>query len=119
VQERDILGYKTETMEPTTAFTLFDKALSVLGLIRDKKKQRDEKNDQALAALYAALTETKQYILDLDEGKHRDRNREFAIARLWHMASVPLRAIDTELAERCFLKGGYWMEPDIWGFQEH
>jgi hypothetical protein len=94
-------------MEPTTAFTLFDKTLAVLGLLREKKKRRDEKTDQALTALYAALAETKQYVSDLDEGKTRDRDREFAIARLWHTASVPLRAIDTELAERCFLKGGY------------
>lgn len=101
-------------VEPTTAFTLFDKALSVLGLIKDKKKHRNEKTDQALSALYEALAETRHYISELDEGKSRDRNKEFAIARLWNSALIPLREIDPELAERCFLKGGYWMEPDIW-----
>ncbi|MGC2696974.1 MAG: hypothetical protein WA738_14405 [Candidatus Angelobacter sp.] len=101
-------------MELATAFNLFDKALSVLGLIRENKKQRNARIDQALTALYAALAETRLYISDLDDGRPHDRNREFAIAGLWHTASVPLRAIDSELAERCFLKGSYWMEPDVW-----
>jgi hypothetical protein len=101
-------------IEPTTAFTLFDKTLSVLGLIREQKKQRTEKIDQALLALFAALTETRSYLSDLQNGKPTDKERQFAIARLWNTASVPLREIDRDLAERCFLKGGYWMEPEAW-----
>lgn len=66
-------------------------------------------------ALYtAALAETKAYIADLKSGKPKDTQRQFAIARLWNTASVPLREIDKDLAERCFLKGGYWMEPEAW-----
>jgi hypothetical protein len=101
-------------MGPSVAFTLFDKVLSVLGLIRDKKRQRTEQTDQALLALYAALTETRLYISELEHGKPHSRKKEFAIARLWNTASVPLREIDPDLAERCFDKGSYWMEPDIW-----
>ncbi len=96
------------------AFTLFDKALAVLGLIRNKKKKRTEKTDQALRALYAALVKTRSYISELEAGKPRVRKKEFAVARLWNAASVPLREIDIGLAERCFEKGGYWMEPDAW-----
>jgi hypothetical protein len=101
-------------VDPVSAFTLFDKALSVLGLIRDEKKQRSAKMDQALLALYAALVETRSYISERESGKARDKKKEIAIARLWSTASVPLREIDTKLAERCFEKGGYWMEPDVW-----
>ncbi len=101
-------------IEPSTAFALFDKTLSVLGLIRDHKKQRTELIDLALLALYTALAETRSYLSDLKDGKRRDKKREFAIARLWNTASVPLRQIDKDLAERCFLKGGYWMEPEAW-----
>jgi hypothetical protein len=101
-------------IESSLAFTLFDKALSVLGLIRDKKQRRTEKTDQALLALYDALAETRSYISELQSGKPQNREREFAIARLWSTASVPLREIDRELAERCFEKGGYWMEPEAW-----
>lgn len=101
-------------IEPTIAFTLFDKTLSILGLMRDKKRQCTEKTDQALMALYAALAETRRYIADLEDGKPHDRNREFSLANLWNTASVPLREIDPELAERCFIKGSYWMESDTW-----
>jgi hypothetical protein len=70
--------------------------------------------DQALFALYAAVNETKLYIASLNYGKRRDRKKEYAIAKLWHNASVPVRDIDPDLADRCFLKGGYWMDPDVW-----
>lgn len=101
-------------VDATIAFILFDKILAALGLYREGKKQRTEKTDQALMALYAALSETKAYIREQKEGKPRDHEKEFAIASLWHKASVPLREIDSEFAERCFLKGGYWLEPEVW-----
>lgn len=50
----------------------------------------------------------------LDLGKRRRRKRELTIAKLWHDASVPLRHVDKDLADRCFLKGSYWLEPDTW-----
>ena len=105
-------------VDPAIAFTLFDKTISVLGLIRESKKQRTEKIDQALLALYAALAETRSYLSDLKSGKPHDNDRQFAIARLWNTASVPLREIDKDLAEKCFLKGGYWMEPEAWDQQQ-
>ena len=101
-------------IEPAIAFALFDKVLAGIGLLREGKKRRTEKTDQALFALYTALAESRAYITDRSNGKRRNRDREFTIAKLWHAASVPLREIDREFAERCFLKGGYWMEPDIW-----
>jgi len=101
-------------IEPTIAFTLFDKVLTGLGLIREGKKQRTERIDNALLALYAALAEIRAYIADREKGKRRNRRREFELARLWQAASIPLRAIDKEFAERCFDKGSYWMEPDTW-----
>ena len=99
--------------DPIT-FLLFDKVLTVLGLLREGQKRRTDKTEQALLALYAALAETKRYIQEQKDGAPRDHNKEYQIAELWHKASVPLREIDTEFAERCFLKGGYWMEPDAW-----
>jgi hypothetical protein len=101
-------------VEPAVAFTLFDKVLTVIGLLREGKKQRSEKTDHALLALYAALNETKAYQQQRKAGAARDQQREFALANLWHKASIPLRELDPELAEKCFIKGGYWMEPDAW-----
>lgn len=102
------------TPEVTTIFGLFDKTLSVLGLIRDGKKSRNEQIDQALFALYAALGETREYVTARKNGKRRDKKKEMSIARLWNNASIPLRYIDQDLASRCFLKGSYWLDPDIW-----
>jgi hypothetical protein len=101
-------------VEPVVAFTLFDKVLTAIGLLREGKRQRSEKTDQALLALYAALNETKAYTQQRKGGAPRETQREFALANLWHRASIPLRELDPELAEKCFIKGGYWMEPDAW-----
>jgi hypothetical protein len=96
------------------AFAIFDRVLGALGLIRDEKKRRTDRIDQALYALYAALNETKAYVEKLNSGKRRNRKTEWAIAKLWHDATVPLRDVDRELAEKCFIKGMYWMEPETW-----
>ena len=96
------------------AFAFFDRLLAALGFIREARMRRDYSIDQGLYALYAALNETKAYIEHLNSGKRRSRRREWAIAKLWHDASVPLRHIDPDLAERCFIKGGYWHSPDTW-----
>jgi len=100
--------------EIMTGITIFNRLLAAIGLLRAKKKERGEKTDQALYALYTALNETKAYMSHLQSGKERDRNREFFIAKLWHDASVPLRKVDRDLAKRCFDKGNYWLEPNTW-----
>ncbi len=101
-------------MEPATITLLFDKTLAAIGLIRDGKRRRDEKTDQALLALYVALAETRAYVTARARGTRRSRTKETSLAKLWHNAAVPLRHIDPNLANRCFLKGSYWLEPDIW-----
>ncbi len=101
-------------IEAGVAFMLFDKILAGLGLIRDGKKQRTEKIDHALRALYVALMETRAYITERENGKHRNRKREYQLADLWHSASIPLRTIDKDFARRCFAKGNYWMDPEAW-----
>lgn len=67
-------------IDPGTAFTLFDKVLAGLGLLREGKKERTEKTDHALLALYAALAETKAYISDRENGKRRNRDKEYSAA---------------------------------------
>ena len=101
-------------LPPEATFAIFDRLLAALGLIRESRKQRTERIDESLYALYTALNETKAYLSLLDSGKKRNRKKEWAIAKLWYDASVPLRKIDRDLAERCFIKGSYWLEPDTW-----
>ncbi len=102
------------TPEIATAIAFFDRLFAAVGLLRAKQKEKSERTDQALYALYTALNETKAYISFLKSGKEQDREREHAIAKLWYDASVPLRKVDRDLAERCFLKGSYWLERDTW-----
>ncbi len=71
------------------AFAVFDRVRGAIGLIREGKKRRNERTDQALYALYTALNETKSYVERLNSGKRRNRKTEWAIAKLWHDASVP------------------------------
>src|SRR5262245_46421363 len=101
-------------LETAAAFTLFDKLLAALGLLREGQKERSAKTDAGLAALYKALNKTKPYLELRAHGGARNRDKEFEIAQVWHDASIPLREIDPELAKRCFIKGGYWLEPDAW-----
>ena len=101
-------------IEPATAFVLFDKLLSGLGLLREGKKIRNEQTDAALAALFKALNATKPYLDLRASGSPRDMPREYAIALAWHEAAIPLRAIDPQLKRLCFLKGSSWLEPDLW-----
>ena len=101
-------------VEVSIALMIFDRCLNVIGLIRDGKVKKNTQIDKALLALYAALSETKAYVAYIAEGKPYDRQREHKLAKLWHEATVPLRHIDKDLANRCFLKGSYWMEPDSW-----
>lgn len=101
-------------MEVTTAVTILGKLLNVVGLIRNGRIKKDVRTDEALFALYAALSETKSYISSLAEGKAHDRKYEHKLANMWHKASIPLRHIDSDLAKRCFDKGNYWMNPNSW-----
>ena len=100
--------------EVGASISVLDRVLAVIGLIRENRKQKIERTDNALYALYTALNETNEYVEQLNLGKKRNRKTEYAIAKLWHNASIPLRTIDRDLAERCFIKGGYWLEPDTW-----
>lgn len=101
-------------LEVITLAQLFDKSLEVIGLVKQGKKERNDKIDQALFALYTALNETTAYLDDLKSGKRRNRRREHKLAYLWHDASVPVRYIDRDLARRCFLKGSLWLKPEVW-----
>ncbi len=100
--------------EASFAIVIFDKFLKIIGLIRTGEIKRDEQIDESLHALYDALTETKAYVARLNDRQPNDRDQELKIARMWHNASVPIRHIDPDLAHRCFLKGSYWLEPNVW-----
>jgi len=98
-------------MDPSTILTITDKILNIIGLVQAGKLVRDEKIDTALNQIYKALTQTQSYIHRESE---RNKDKEYQLSELWYRASIPLRHVDKELANICYLKGGYWSSADTW-----
>jgi hypothetical protein len=101
--------------EISIGLSIFDRLLAVLGMMRENKRLERERRDQALRAISAALIATKAYIVARQGGAAVDTSREIEIAGLWNEAAIPLGSIDPDFAARCFIKGGYWLEPGVWG----
>ncbi|HTA59652.1 MAG TPA: hypothetical protein VK805_15935 [Candidatus Baltobacteraceae bacterium] len=106
-----------------------DSILGWLGLLRKEQLGRGERERRAIKALYIALNETNLYFRRLDrphlarskqERKEFQRNirAEEALSRLWIEASVELRDINPDLADRCFLKGTFWADRDQWSDED-
>lgn len=102
-----------------------DSVLGWFGFLRKEKTTQDEQERRAIRALYAAVMETGIYFRRLEkphlantkrEQKEfkRDINKEEALARLWTEASIELRDVNPDLAERCFFKAQYWIDRDEW-----
>ena len=68
-------------MEVGTAFTLFDKLLDILGLVKSGKIERDNKVDEALNTLHEALVETQAYVR-ISSAQGRDAEKEHKLSRL-------------------------------------
>ena len=74
----------------------------------------------ALSSVQDALTITRSYIAHLDRGNPRDYDKEEALSKLWNSASNGLFAVgESELGEKCSLKGYYWASPNSWKDSEY
>lgn len=98
------------------------------GTLSDKQRVRHEDEKTALRSLYTAINETRIYIgrlsrssvsrIERNQSVERNEEVEARISRLWTEASVSLRDLDHDLAERCMLKGDYWANPETWSRQD-
>jgi hypothetical protein len=100
-------------MEVTLVLSIFKEFKDwILGI--DKANLEHNKEDKiALKSIYLALSETKFYFRDR-KTIPQDRERERQISKLWFDASTELKNIDRDLAQRCFLKGDFWTDPNNW-----
>lgn len=80
------------------------------GMNRDKLAQ----SKAALQALVSATIKTTAYLANVRRGAQIERDRESTLAQLWSEASIELREINPDLAERCFIKAEYWADPEQW-----
>ena len=94
--------------------SIFDSVLTMVKAMKENNKQNNEEYEVALLSIYAATTETKNYISSLGKRKNHAKEKERKLSELWIKAGVKLRNIDNDLAERCIIKADYWANPDEW-----
>lgn len=100
-------------METTIVLSVFKEIRDWIFGIEKSRTENLKENKIAIKAIYIALAETKFYFADI-KTKKRDIEKERQISKLWFEASVELKTIDTDLAERCFRKGDYWADQENW-----
>lgn len=91
-------------------------------MIIRENKEFDQQEKDALTAFYMAVNETRLYLGSIDrnelkklqDNERRDYEEETRLSRLWTVASEKIAPFNTDLADRCFLKGDYWAAPDSW-----
>ena len=91
-----------------------ERLISVLPIIGDLQKEKRKAADYALTSISEALSETSIYINKWRKSGRREEEIEEKLVRLWGIAAVSVRHIDRELAEMCFFKSEYWVNPEEW-----
>lgn len=99
-------------IEIQSLMSIFNGALAWAKAYGDESNRHDEQYENALLAVYAATTETKNYISTLNET--RDKEKERKLSELWYKAGIRLRKFNHDLAERCVIKADYWADPTKW-----
>jgi len=81
---------------------------------RDRKSDNEKKEiKNAVKALSSVILETKSYVRNGFANRIPEKLNQ--IRELWNIVHLELRAIDFDLAMRCFSKAEYWTEPENWG----
>ena len=93
---------------------LIERLISLIPIISKFSKDKREIADNALIAISNALSETLLYLAHIRTGGGKDRIREEQLARYWSAAAVPVRHLDSELADLCLYKSDSWTNPDRW-----
>lgn len=97
---------------------IIERLLELAPSIASFSKERRELRDNALRAITHALDETYLYYRNIERGKPRDQEVEAQLVRYWSAAAIPVRHIDTQLAERCDRKSEYWLNPDSYDHRQ-
>src|SRR5215203_2361863 len=83
-----------------------------------RNAQRAKEFNEAFKAFDTALAETVQYLDRLDQNKPRNKRKEDQLSVLWRRAANAVRPFDSNLSDRCFLKGQGWLSPKLWSDPE-
>jgi hypothetical protein len=86
----------------------------VMRSLKKEEAARTKKYDTALIDALKAATRTRAYIRRVRDGAPEDTEEEGLLSQYWYHASVSLRQIDPELAERALIKADCWADPLLW-----
>jgi hypothetical protein len=91
-----------------------ERLIGLIPAIAALGREKRELKDQALQAISHAINETYLYYRDVEQGGGRNPDVEAQLSRHWAAAAIPIRHIDSELAQICEFKSEYWVNPDNW-----
>ena len=75
---------------------------------------------EAVRAYDLALRETVSYMRKVESGAEPyDPGAEQQLSELWSAASVAIATFDPQLANRLFIKGQGWLDPNVWNDERY
>lgn len=90
----------------------------LLKYFQDERHYKTNKKDEALKAINKAVQKTRKYIRKTESGDPEDVEKEMELSTLWSEAAIHARYFSKQLAQKCYIKGGYWSDPDTWNFDQ-
>ena len=82
--------------------------------IRQSSKERREAGYKALQSLATAARKTEDYLKERRSGSPENRDTEGELASRWRAVAADFGRFNDDIAERFFIKAGYWDDPQQW-----
>jgi hypothetical protein len=87
---------------------------AILARLEASTISRNKRYKNAISAIAVATNATQAYLVNSDNGRNVDRDREHTLSSLWFKASVDVSKFNPDLAQSCDIKAQYWLEPSVW-----
>ena len=102
-----------DVVTSVSLWELIKHAKSWVSNLRRAKESRKKESIGALRKVVLASRKTAVYIRKLNQSETRNIDEEGEISLLWTELGFELEDLKlNKLAERCYLKGKYWEDPD-------
>ncbi len=87
-------------------------------VLKEGKANKEHINSQQYEFLKVASKAVRQTLSYIRSEHKRDTTTEEKLSELWANVALAARPFDSDLAERCYLKGNYWADPNSWSDEE-
>jgi len=87
-------------------------------VLKEGKANKEHINSQQYEFLRVASKAVRQTLSYIKDENKRDTKTEEELSELWANVALAARPFDSDLAERCYLKGNYWANPNSWSDEE-